>query len=210
MSMNNLLRHDRGDACYLRLTRIPALRSVVFCLCIAAAPRIGEAQLLHIDSTVVCPVPVVRHDSLLFTLDLYGAGLSRNYWYFFDSLHNAVVIELFDAKIDEWDTSFPSDCPFRRLRARTADSKMSITGRDARLLIAIDRKKGRPVRWSARVDPIDGGLTVTIGKTVKRPGKRASARHGGALALDMSISLTILVVAAAALFFLDLNSAGTR
>jgi hypothetical protein len=121
-------------------------------------------RTVRVDSVQVEKVSMVRHDSLFFTIHCFCKGLPQNFWYYFDSLQNAVIVEFFEASVDEFETGFPPDVPFKRLRAATAESKMALTGAEARFVVALDRSKAGAALWSNSVDILGGkGFRVTIG-----------------------------------------------
>jgi hypothetical protein len=140
---------------------------------IAAMSGNAAGQLLRIDSTQVCKVPLIRHDSLFFTLDVFARGLPKHYWYYFDSKQSAVIVELFGVRVDEWETAFPSSSPFKGLRAKTVENKMAFTGVEARLLFTLGQEENGQVLWNNSVELHGGDLRVTIGKTMTNYRKTA-------------------------------------
>jgi hypothetical protein len=140
--------------------------------------RIVPPRTVHVDSVQVEKVSMVRHDSLFFTTHCFCKGLPQNFWYYFDSLQNAVIVEFFEASVDEFETGFPPDVPFRRLRAATAESKMALTGAEARFVVALDRAKAGAALWSNSVDILGGkGFRVTIGTKFSGYRSMQKGRH---------------------------------
>jgi hypothetical protein len=145
--------------------------AVLLAFWVAAVSCNAAAQILRIDSTQVCKIPLIRHDSLFFTLDVFGRGLPKHYWYYFDRMQSAVVVELFDVHVDEWETAFPSGIPFKGLRAKTAECKMALTGVETRLLLTVGRGENEQTLWNNSVELHGGYLRVTIGKTITKYAK---------------------------------------
>lgn len=163
-------------------------------------------RIVRIDSVRVDRTPMVRHDSLFFTLQCFCNGLPGNYWYYFDSSESHVVIEVFESGVDEYDVKFPSYSPFRRLRARTVETGMALTRAEARVMIDVDKGKAGRIMWNNSVSMLSGkGFSVTIAKPITDYSDARRKRTTRVVAIVTTLSVALLAVTAGVVLFFTLQ-----
>ncbi|HMD67838.1 MAG TPA: hypothetical protein VKF42_03100 [Chitinivibrionales bacterium] len=171
---------------------------LAFARCGAAeTPLPQPTRVVRIDSVRVERIPVVRHDSLFFTLQCFCNGLPGNYWYYFDSSQSHVVIEVFESGVDDYDVKFLSYSPFRWLHARTVETGMALTRAETRVIIDFDKGKSGGIMWNGSVSMLGGkGFSVTIAKPITDNGYVRHKRTTRVVAIVTSLSIALLAVAA--------------
>lgn len=169
----------------------------------AEAPPPQPTRVVRIDSVRVERIPVVRHDSLFFTLQCFCNGLPGNYWYYFDSSQSHLVIEVFESDVDDYDVKFPSYSPFRWLHARTVETGMALTRTETRVIVDVDKGKTRGIMWNGSVSMLGGkGFSVTIAKPIADYRDVRHKKTTRVVAVVTSLSIALVAVAAGiALFF---------
>jgi hypothetical protein len=186
------------------------MRAVVlaFVVCGTAAAQTAQPpRVVRIDSIMVDRTPVVRHDSLFFTLFCFCKGLPGNYWYYFDRLQGALTIEVLESGVNDYDIKFPSYSPIRRLRARTMETGMALTRTEARFMIEVDKGKTGMTMWGNSVSLLGNrGFSVTIGKPMADPLDARHKKSTRIFAVVTAISIALLAVTAGLALILNLNS----
>lgn len=169
-------------------------------------PSAQPSRMMRIDSVKVVKEPLVRNDSVFYALDCFFTGVLGSFWYSYDSLERAVVIEFFETGIPEYETKLPPDFPFRRLTANIASTKLALTNSEARVAVTVDKGPEENVQWNCSVDTIGNrALRIVIGKKIEGYHSAVYKKPSRLPVIIAAISLSCLLIAAGIVFLIDIG-----
>jgi hypothetical protein len=212
--------HSRISLSFKKIEKIAAVAtqrlrlSLFVCSVVVSALSAAEisnpalpAHPMRIDSTKVEKTTSLSHDTVFFHLRCFWNGNPGEYWYYRDSIQNAVVAEFFNAGIRDCETAFPPGSPFKKLYGSTQPSKLALAGSEGRVIITLDKGKDAANRWSVMVDSVGvKGFRVTVGKKIT--GYRTMEKKTAHLPVIIAaMSLSLLCIVAGLVFLLDFTHA---
>jgi len=116
----------------------------------------ASAEITQINSP---PTPLMRNDSLLYTMDMMFKHLKSKFWSYPDNSNRAVLIELYGLDVSVPPMQFPRSSPVRKVSVKNQKTKMALSGRLSTICIAVD--KG----WNFEVSqPDSNSLRVLLSK----------------------------------------------
>ncbi|HUI92971.1 MAG TPA: hypothetical protein VLX68_12050 [Chitinivibrionales bacterium] len=185
--------------------------NAAFCaLFLLLPPQALFAQMFHVDSVRACSAPTVHSDTLFYTLDCYFREKPVNYWSYYDRILNAVVIEFIDNLLMAPEVTFPHNNPFKEFKAKAVETKMALSGVMTRVAIRLDKGPAGEQSWNYSMSlRTNTALRITIWKKMElsqqKMEKENRARFITSFMIGLSISVAI--IAAGVIFFLNLNTA---
>jgi hypothetical protein len=176
-----------------------AVASIVMCVFfLLAGSGNASGKVLHADSVQLCKSPIVRGDSLIYTLDIFFQEEPKNFWSYYDKILKYVVIEFFDVLVLAPEVSFPYDCPLKELRVKSVETKTALTGRMSRIEVAIDQKSAAEQFWFTDVQLLNKStMRITIWKKMMSYQKLMEKKKSNVMTIGISVlvlSMTLLTV----------------
>ena len=129
--------------CKINIIRLVILLYLLYC---ATGPKSTFSQIYQIDSIVFYNNPIIKGDSISYTIDCFFKEKNINYFWFFDSEFNCITIEFFN-KLIVPQITLPSHSPFIFFKIQEVESKLSLTKIISKIIIGIDKGNNNEIIW---------------------------------------------------------------
>lgn len=172
-----------------------------------------SAQMFHVDSVRLCSAPLVRGDSLFYTLDCYFQEKPANYWSYYDNFLHAVVIEFIDHLLLVPEVTFPHESPFKNFKVKAVETKMALSGVMTRMVFLLDKGPAGERLWNYNVTLYNSTtLRITIWKKMEsrqeKIAREKKTRFITSFIIGLSFSIAIAVTGI--IVFLNLDGASKQ
>jgi hypothetical protein len=168
-----------------------------FLLAVAALPLFGaaapaSAEMFRLDSIRIDKVPHVQKTSISYVMDLTFQTRPGEYWCYYDTIHQAIVIDFYGATVAPGPVPIDRSRVFRGLSVKNLKSEFSLSGERSQIIIDADPG------WHIEAAPA-GEKTLRL--TVWRQ-TRHDRPNGKRLIWIYVLSFAIPLVVAAATFLI--------
>ena len=130
--------------CKINIIRLVILLYLLYC---ATGPKSTFSQIYQINSIVFYNNPIIKGDSISYTIDCFFKEKNINYFWFFDLEFNCITIEFFN-KLIVPQITLPSHSPFIFFKIQEVESKLSLTKIISKIIIGIDKGNNNEIIWN--------------------------------------------------------------
>ena len=129
-----------------------------------------ETETLKEDSVNVVEItrvssfstPIMKNDSLIYSLDLIFKEFPAKFWSYSDSTNHVATIEIFGSEVRAPTINLPGTCPVNDIQIKNQTTKMALSGQRATITFAIDPG------WNVEIAQLDSNdIRLTLGKKMK-------------------------------------------
>ena len=148
---------------HLFLSQEPGIRRCAAALALGTAflcPGV-RADIFHIDSVKI-NAPIIRQDSLIYTLDMYFLDRPGSFWSYYDQTTGSITIEFIDAQIFAPQVTFPKGMPFLGFRVRNAESGMALTKEVSHVSVTVDKGPRGDQFWNNDVRLVNNSVVRVV------------------------------------------------
>jgi hypothetical protein len=131
------------------------------------------ANIVEIKRVSVSSTPVMKNDSLLYSLNLIFKDFPAKFWSYSDSANHTATIEIFGNEVRAPAITLPLSCPVTDIQIKNSATKMALSGQMATITFSIDPG------WHAEIAQLDSNdIQLSLGKKMavrqlkETPGKK--------------------------------------
>jgi hypothetical protein len=118
-----------------------------------------SANIVEIKRVSASSTPIMKNDSLLYSLDLIFKDFPAKFWSYSDSVNHTATIEIFGNEVRAPAITLPVSCPVSDMQIKNSATKMALSGKSAMITFTID------AGWHAEIAQLDSNdIQLTLGK----------------------------------------------
>jgi hypothetical protein len=104
-----------------------------------AVNEIEEPQsVIHISRVIAPSNPLMRNDSLIYSMDIIFEHLTGKFWSYMDYSSHVAFIEIYGADINAPVIHMPRCSPLRNMAVKNQQTKMSLSGKMSTISFTVD------------------------------------------------------------------------
>jgi hypothetical protein len=136
--------------------------------------REDSANIVEIKRVSASSTPVMKNDSLLYSLDLIFKDFPAKFWSYSDSVNHTATIEIFGNEVRAPAITLPVTCPVNDMQIKNSTTKMALSGQMSTITFSVD------AGWHVEIAQLDSNdIQLTLGKKMavrqlkETPGKKS-------------------------------------
>jgi hypothetical protein len=107
-----------------------------FLILSAAVPAAGE--FFQLDSVRMENVPRVQKTTASYAIEFYFSPCPAEYWVYYDTLHQSIVIDFYNATIEPRSLAFGRSDVFKGISIKNLKTEFSLSGERSQISIGAD------------------------------------------------------------------------
>ena len=117
------------------------------------------ADVIEIERVSSSSTPVMKNDSILYSLDLIFKEFPAKFWSYADSASHTATIEIFGNEVRAPVITLPASSPVNDIQIKNRATNMALSGRMAAIIFSID------AGWHVEIAQADSNdIHMTLGK----------------------------------------------